>query len=151
MPHDVIPFDAEQPNVLHALVRKRAEIAGEIEHNQLRLRHLIAELDHIDAAIRIFNPSIDIGAVRSKPVPPRHAAFKGEVTRIAFNLLREAKEPMTSRDIAVHMMKERCLNPDGLSVVMVKRVCAFLRNQKAKGYVRNAPIAGSLQGWEIVR
>ena len=121
MPNEVIPWDAEQPNVLHALTRKRAEIAGQIEHNQLQLRRLIAEIDHIDAAIRIFNPAIDVGAIRAKPVPSRHAAFKGEVTRVVFNALREAKEPLSSRDIALRLMAERGLNPDDkeLSVIMV--------------------------------
>ena len=123
MNNDVIPADAEHPNVLHALTRKRAEIAGQIEHNQLQLRHLIAELDHIDAAIRIFNPAVDIEAIRAKPVPPRHAAFKGEVTRVVFMALREAADPLSSRDIALRLMRERGLNPDDreLSVIMVKR------------------------------
>jgi hypothetical protein len=148
---DIVPPGTEQPNVLYALTRKRAEIAGQIEHNQLALRHLIAELDHIDAAIRIFNPDIDIQAIRSKPVPPRHAAFKGEVTRIVFKALREAKEPLTSRDIALRLMKERGLNPDDreLSVIMVRRICACLRVQKQKGLVRNAENLGNLQGWEL--
>lgn len=153
MANEIIPPDAEQPNVLHALTRKRAEIAGQIEHNQLTLRRLIGELDHIDAAIRIFNPDIDIGSIPSKPVPPRHAAFKGEVTRTVFRALREAKQPLTSRDIALILMRERGLNPDDkdLSVIMVKRVCACLRVQKKKGLLRNAPVEGSLQGWEVVR
>uniref|UniRef100_B0SXQ2 Uncharacterized protein n=1 Tax=Caulobacter sp. (strain K31) TaxID=366602 RepID=B0SXQ2_CAUSK len=153
MSNDVIPWDADQPNVLHALTRKRAEIAGQIEHNQLTLRHLIAELDHVDATIRIFNPAVDIGAIRSKPVPPRHAAFKGEVTRVVFKTLREATAPVTSRDIAIRLMNERGLNPDDkeLSVIMVKRVCACLRVQKNKGLIRNAESFGNLQGWEAVR
>jgi hypothetical protein len=153
MPNELIPPDADQPNVLHALTRKRAELAGQIEHNQLSLRHLIAELDHIDATIRIFNPAIDIGAIRAKPVPPRHAAFKGEVTRVVFKALREAKEPITSRDIALRLMTERGLNPDDreLSIIMVKRVCACLRVQKKKGLTRNAESLGNLQGWEMVR
>jgi hypothetical protein len=153
MSNDVIPWDADQPNVLHALTRKRAEIAGQIEHNQLTLRHLIAELDHVDATIRIFNPAVDIAAIRSKPVPPRHAAFKGEVTRVVFKMLREATAPVTSRDIAMRLMKERGLNPDDkeLSVIMVKRVCACLRVQKKKGLVRNAESFGNLQGWEAAR
>lgn len=153
MVNEVIPLDSEQPNVLNALVRKRAEIAGQIEYNQLSLRHLIAELDHIDAAIRIFNPAIDIGAIRSKPVPPRHAAFKGEVTRVVFDMLRDASGPLTSRDIALSLMEQRGLNPNdrGLSVIMVKRICACLRVQKQKGLVRNAVSLGNLQGWEVVR
>ncbi len=148
---EVIPWDAEQPNVLHALTRNRAELAGKIEHHQLGLRHLIAELDHIDATIRISNPDVDIGAIRSKPVPPRHAAFKGEVTRIVFKALREAKSPITSRDIALRLMSERGLNAGDreLSVIMVKRVCACLRVQRQKGFVRNVPTAGNLQGWQL--
>lgn len=153
MANEIIPFDADQPNVLHALTRKRAEVAGQIEHNQLELRRLIAELDHIDATIRIFNPSIDIGAIRSKPVPPRHAAFKGEVTRTVFKTLRAADGPITSRDIAMRLMTERGLNPDDreLALIMVKRVCACLRVQKKKGLVRNVASIGNLQGWEVAR
>jgi len=150
-PNDVVPEGAAQPNVLHALTKKRAEIAGQIEHNQLDLRRKLAELDHIDAAIRIFNPEIDISSIRAKAVPPRHAAFKGEVTRIVFDSLREAKRPLTSRDIAVLLMRERGLSEDDrdLSVIMVKRVCACLRVQRQKGLVRTAPLNGNLQGWEI--
>lgn len=150
--NSVVPPGAEQPNVLHALTRKRAEIAGCIEHCQLDLRHLIAELDHIDAAIRIFNPAVDIGSIRSKPVPPRHAAFKGEVTRVVLDALREARSPLTSRDIALTLMKARGLNPDDreLSVIMVKRICACLRVQRKRGLIRTAAIIGNLQGWEAI-
>jgi len=153
MPNEVIPPDAEQPTLLNGLTRKRAELAGKIEHNQLTLRHLIAELDHIDATIRIFEPTIDIGAIRPKPVPPRHRAFKGEVTRIVFDALREAKVPITSRDIALRLMKERGLNPDDkeLSIIMVKRVVACLGVQRKKGFACNARIDGDLLGWVLVR
>ncbi len=49
------------------------------------------------------------------------------------------------------MMKERGLDPDDrvLSVIMVKRVRACLRVQRAKGFIRNAPYASGLQGWEL--
>ena len=89
----------------------------------------------------------------SASVPPRHAAFKGEVTRVVFNALKEAKAPLSSRDIALSLMTERGLNPDDreLSVIMVKRICACLRVQKNKGFIRNAPYSGGLQGWELVR
>ncbi|MFN3574595.1 MAG: hypothetical protein ACK4TR_13800 [Phenylobacterium sp.] len=150
-PNKVVPLDAEQPNVLHALTRKRAEVAGQIEHCQLRLRQLVSELDHLDATIRIFNPAIDLAAIRPKPVPPRHAAFKGEVTRVVLDTLREADGPITSRDIAAILMRERGLDPGDreLSVLMVKRVCACLRVQRQKGLIRNVPCERGLQGWEV--
>ena len=45
-------------------MRKRAEIADEIEHTKKRLRELVAELDHLDHAIRIINPRADVSLVR---------------------------------------------------------------------------------------
>lgn len=143
--------DENSSHVLHALVRKRAELAGRIEHNQLELRRLIGELDHIDATIRIFDPAIDIGQIRSKPVPPRHAAFKGEVTRLVLNMLRESSSPVTSRQIAERLMLERGLDPEDreLSVVMVKRVCACLRKHRLAGTITTAPVDGRFQGWIV--
>jgi hypothetical protein len=151
MINQVIPDDAEQPNVLHALTRKRAEIAGKIEYNQLELRRLIAELDHLDATIRVFNPEVDIGAIRSRPVPPRHAAFKGEVTRTVFKALKDAPGPLTSRDIAEILMVERGLptTDHQLALLMVKRVGACLQSKKRRGLVRVASSEGRFQAWEL--
>ncbi len=67
------------PHVVTALIRKRAEIAGRIEHTQTALRQLIIDLDNLDATIRLFEPDIDLEEIRPKPFPPRHAAFRGEV------------------------------------------------------------------------
>jgi hypothetical protein len=35
------------------------------------LRKLVADLDAIDAAIRIFDPEADIDAIKAKAYPPR--------------------------------------------------------------------------------
>ena len=152
MPNPAIPLDAEHPNVLHALTRKRAEIAGEIEHTQHHLRKLITDLDNVERTIRIFDPTVDIGAIQNRPFPPRHGAFKGEVTRIVLSSLRKASGPLTSRDIAVILMRERGLNADDreLSVIMVKRVCACLNTHRKKGLIRAVAMEGNLQGWEVV-
>ena len=42
-----------------ALARKRAELAGEIEAGELRLRELRAGLAHVDATIRLFTPDYE--------------------------------------------------------------------------------------------
>lgn len=59
------------------LVRKRAEIAGQIEHTQDQLRQLVIDLGHIDASIHIFDPSIELEEIKARPVPPKHHAFRG--------------------------------------------------------------------------
>jgi hypothetical protein len=56
----------ERPNTLAGLVEKRAAIAGQILHTRATPRQLIIDLDHVDAAIRIFDPSYDIEGIRQK-------------------------------------------------------------------------------------
>jgi hypothetical protein len=57
------------------------------------------------SAIRIFDPEADIGAIKTKAYPPRHAAFRGEMMRHVMGCLRMASDPVTSRDIATVVMK----------------------------------------------
>ncbi len=70
------------PHVVTALIAKRAELAGKIEHLQSEVISATVELDHIDASLRIFAPDIDISEIGARPVPPAHHAFRGEVSRI---------------------------------------------------------------------
>ena len=99
-----------EPHVVTALIRKRGEIAGRIEHTQTQLRQLVIDLDNLDATLRLFKPDIDLEEIRPKPLPPRHHAFKGEVSRIVMDTLRRSNRPMTTHDLAQHVMAGRGLN-----------------------------------------
>lgn len=153
MANEIVPPDADQPNVLHALTRKRAEIAGRIEQSQSALRDLVEELEHVDATIRIFNPDINVGAIRPKSAPLCYPAFHGELTQLVFRMLREAGEPVTCRDILLRLMKQRGLDPSDKKLwkVMVLRVRACLRMHREKGRIRSVQLVGSPLGWEAVR
>jgi len=48
------------------LIAKRAELAGEIEHTQDQLRQLVIDLDHIDASIHIFDPTIELVEIKAR-------------------------------------------------------------------------------------
>jgi hypothetical protein len=63
------------------------------EHHQAKARQLLIDLDSVDATIRMFAPDIDLTEVKPKPMPPRHAAYKGEVARIARDTSR-CKAPL---------------------------------------------------------
>lgn len=136
--------------MLSGLIKKRAELAGRIEDAQTTLRMLIIDLDNIDAAIRIFDPDADLAEIRPKPLPPRNHAFKGEVSRIVFALLRQAKAPMTSQEIAQHVMAGRGLNTADKRLVKVigKRVGACLRHHKTRGLLQSVKDKGPLLRWE---
>jgi len=141
----------ENEHTINGLMRKRAEIAGKIEHEQTVIRQLIIDLDNIDAALRIFKPDIDLDEIKPQPLPPRHAAFKGQVTQAIFSYLREAKGPLTSKQMAERMMKERGLNTldKKLVVLITKRVGAALKHYKGKKQVRSLKGDDGFLLWEI--
>jgi sigma54-dependent transcription regulator len=152
-PLDSICLGMADPHVLTGLIKKRAELAGEIEAAQSRLRMLVIDLDHLDATIRLFKPDIDLEDIRPKPLPPQHHAFKGEVTRIVLDTLRQSTKPMTTNELAQHVMAERGLNTADKKLVRVigKRVGACLRHWRARGTVTARKGPGPYQVWEIVR
>lgn len=141
------------PHVLTGLISKRAEIAGQIEHTQDKLRQLVIDLDHVDAAIHIFDPSIELLEIKSRPVPPRHQAFKGEVTRIVLATLRNAKRPLTTAEIAQRVMAERGLDTENARMARLigKRTGACLRHWEKKGSARKCSGPNQFKLWEIVR
>ena len=141
------------PHVLTGLISKRREIAGQIEHTQDQLRQLVIDLDHVDAAIHIFDPSIELEEIKSRPVPPRHQAFKGEVTRIVLATLRNAKRPLTTAEIAQRVMAERGLETNNAQLLKTigKRTGACLRHWRVKGIVKSVDGPGRYNVWELAR
>jgi hypothetical protein len=59
--------EGQRPNTVSGLIAKRQELATRIEQLQRELRALVIDLDHIDAAIRIFDPNAVIGAGANMP------------------------------------------------------------------------------------
>lgn len=144
---------SKNEHVLGGLIRKRKEIAGIIEDAQLRLRQAIIDLDNLDCAIRLFNPEIDLEEIRPSPLPPRHSAYKGEMSRIILGALRDAGRPMTSKELVFQVMAERGLavHDKRLVRLLTKRVGASLKHYKHKGTLRATKGPGSYLLWEIVR
>ena len=89
-----------QPNVVSALRGKRGELAGQIDALQDQLRAAMIDLDHVDATLRMFDPDIELDEIRPKPLPPRHHAFKGQVTRSILAMLR-AEGAMDAKAVAM--------------------------------------------------
>lgn len=142
-----------ETHVLTGLLKKRAEIAGQIEHVHAQLNGLIADLDYIDNAIRIIDPDCDVSLSKPKRYPPQMGAFRGEMQRFVLGHLRAAQEPVSSLDITYAVMDGRGLNKQDTRAVIVmrKRVGACLGKLKTKGVVRQVPSKGTYRLWEIAR
>lgn len=117
------------------------------------MRQLIIDLDHVDAALRIFDPDIDLADIRPRPLPARHRAFRGGVQRTVLGALRKSDKPMAAYELAAHVMAERGLDTTDkkLLVVIAKRVGASLRQMRSNKQVQSVPGVGRHVLWEIVR
>lgn len=141
-----------ESHTVSGLIKKRAEIAGQIEHAQATLRQLIIDLDNLDHTIRLFDPDIDLVDIKPKPLPPRHQAYQGELTRIVLSALRTSPTPMTTAELAKHVMAARNLDTADRRLVklMGKRVGACLRNHRDKGIVQSEQGADQCLVWRTV-
>lgn len=140
--------------VLTGLVKRRAELAGEIEATHETMKRLLADLASIDATIIQFSPGYVVEAIRPKAFrPPRDWAHHGEMSRLVLNILRMSAEPMTSRDVALEMLVSRALDKSDIKLLrlMTKRVGVALHNQRANGAVRSHQGPGQFVLWEVRR
>lgn len=114
--------------VLTGLVKRRAELAGEIEAVHEKLRGLLAALEHIDATIVQFDPGHVVEGIRPKAFrPPRDWTKHGQMCRIVLSILRQATELMT------------------------KRVGVALHGQRENGTVRSQPGPGMMLLWDVTK
>jgi hypothetical protein len=140
--------------MVEGLVKKRAELAGEIERTHDALRKLAIDLEHVDATLHIIAPEMAVEAIKSKVFrPPADWSKRGEMTRVVLSILRTARAPMTTREIAERMVVERGLVADTATLnAMGRRVACALRRQRELGHARSTEgEAGFWQLWEIVR
>jgi len=96
-------------HVISALVDKRARIDGEIHMRRFQIMRLEIELAHLDAVIKMFQPNYDIGKIATKRTIERSktGTARGSGTREALKVLREATEPLTTKEIARRILKGR--------------------------------------------
>ena len=75
------------------------------------------------------------------------------MTKAVLSILRQAAEPLTSRDIALELLVTRALDKDDqkLLALMTKRVGVTLRLQRLNGVVRSSSGPGQFILWEIER
>jgi hypothetical protein len=125
--------------VLNGLVKRRSELAGEIEAVHEALRKMVTDLENLDATIVQFDPDFKVETIKPKGFrPPSDWSNRGQMSRIILSTLRQASEPLTSRDIALQLLVERALEKSDLRLLrlMTKRVGVALRIQRENGVVR---------------
>jgi hypothetical protein len=95
-------------HVIGALRDKRAELAGTLRQLEQQLVQQRANLAHVDATMRLFDPEIRPKDIQPKQTRARNAWFRpGECLRLIYDELRETTQPVTTREIAERVMQAK--------------------------------------------
>lgn len=137
--------------VLSALVKRRAEVLGEMDIMQGRIQQAHADLASLDSVIHQIDPEYPLGTIRPKYRRAQTTAEQGSLSRAVLDNLRRAGQPLSSVELAKRIMAERGLHAGdrALTRAMGKRVGMALRYQRTNGMVREAGQDGSRVLWEV--
>jgi hypothetical protein len=103
-----LPLPDEQPIAVNALRNMRSRIAGEIAMHGREIDRLRAELVHLDATLRLFDPDTEPSDVPALYRYPKHTEWfaRGEVTRRVYEALRD-EGVVSPRELAKRAMIEK--------------------------------------------
>ena len=139
---------------VQGLIRKRAELAGQVQAKQVELSALISTLQKIDAAIQVFKPEIELEDLPEPISPAPFTAFRGEIQRFLLDALRRSNQPLSTFDLADKLLEHRGLNTkDSVVVGLIRKRTGYaLAKLRKAGKVtsarthRSAPLAWELAG-----
>ena len=124
----------DRPNTVAGLVAKHKELCDLRERYKAEIKKLTVDIDHLDAAIRLFDPAADTGAI--KEYVTKHRAQKGSVKRFVLNTMREAAAPLTSRQITEAWAADRGLVSDEATYATLrKRIGACIKGCREQGLI----------------
>jgi hypothetical protein len=146
----------DRPNTVAGLVAKHAELTALREKYRAEIKKLTVDIDHLDAAIRLFDPNADTSAIKENVT--KHRAQKGSVKRFVLNTLRESSEPITSRQITELWVADRGLVADEATYTTIrKRIGACIKTCVNQGLIEdcgqtiNHDAKGPYKLWKLKR
>lgn len=138
---------------VQGLIRKRAELAGQVEGLHMQLASLMVSLNAIDTSIRVFKPTVELDDLPCRIPPAPMTAFRGEFQRFLLDELRKAELPLSTLELAAMVMEKRLLDPTDRIVaqLIARRTGYALCKMRKKGMVTSRAIdrRGGLQEWKI--
>ncbi len=142
----------ERPNTVSGLQAKRKELVKLHKNLVAEAKKVMCDIDHLDATIRLFDPDADLGRVRRNRYATKHRAPKGHMKRFILDQFREADVPLSSRNITEAWIKDRGLQPDEATfVILRKRIGAAIQTAKQGGVVEEVGSDGEYKLWRLAQ
>lgn len=146
-----------ESHVVSALVAKRAELTGQIEHFQSQIRQISMDVDHLDATLQLFDPDYDLLSIKPKGIRSSNPWFvKGEISRLALDALRTSSAPLSTCDITDALIARKSIIIEGTKERdrLTKSLLGALQMMRKRGVVE---IAGRIKGpgggpmlWQLI-
>ena len=90
---------------LAALKERRGLLAAEIVGLERQVKARKESLAHVDATLKLLDPSIDVSAIAKRRVVKRIRLFRqGELGRLILGALRDADRPLGTHEIVDHVV-----------------------------------------------
>ena len=139
-----------EPHVIGALRNKRAELAGVVVQLERQLSRQRADLTHLDATLRLFDPTIRVTEIRPRRQYMRNTWFRhGECLRLIYDVLREAGQPVTTRDLTERIMQIKAIQAAEARIRdLVQRMLLASLN-RAKDTIARSD-AGGVVAWRLI-
>ena len=134
----------ERPNTVAGLRAKKAELERIRDGLEEDLRAVVADIDHLDGAIRLFGETQARGRYMRQ-----YRAKRGSVRRHVLTMLREATGPITSREITERWCEQRGLQTDDATwAILRNRIGACLTHLRNEGLALGAgTMTDGYKGW----
>lgn len=140
----------ERPNTVSGLMAKREELIRLRSNIEKELRGLTCDIDHLEAAIVLFDPEQTPEA--RKRYATKHRAQKGTVKRFVLNHLRTANGRITAMQLADWWISDRGLKTDDSTTTLIrKRFGACLTALARQGIIEGEEIIDGIKKWQLVR
>jgi hypothetical protein len=87
------------------LVHLHADLGGQIRANRQEGERLAADMKHVEAVIRMFDPAYNVQAISVRRRNRRNRWFKrGTMFRAVLEVLKAAEGPLTTREIVLQLL-----------------------------------------------
>lgn len=133
--------------VIGGLRDKRSELIGLVGRLEQQLADHRVSLTHLDATMRLFDPDLLLPAADLQR--ERVSWFRpGECLRVIYDVLREASQPLTTRDVArgVIAVKGIAIADDRTQALIQKTILASL--SRAKTTLERLEVDGTVS-WRV--
>ena len=134
--------------VIGGLQDKRSELVGLVGRLEQQLADHRVSLTHLDATLRLFDPNLLLQD--SDPQQRERVSWfrPGECLRAIYDVLREAPQPLTTRDVAKRVMaaKDMTVADERTQALIQKTILASL--SRAKNTIERLEVNGVVS-WRV--